>query len=91
MFQKLARSRNCGHRLSPLEIEELDAISEDKEEEQDPANVSNCDGGEEVVVETQALFQELLQRHVASSWYFKIGVLISHLGGDETIQRPRHR
>lgn len=41
---------------SPLEVEELDAVGEDEEEEENPTNMGKHDRYEEIMIITQVLF-----------------------------------
>lgn len=46
--------------LSPLEVEELDAIREDEEEEKDPTNVRKNNSNKEIVIITQTPLKEFV-------------------------------
>lgn len=48
---------------SPLEVEEFDAVGEDQEEEENPANVGEHNRNEEIMIIPQVIFKESFHRH----------------------------
>jgi len=66
-------------RLSPLEIQEFDAIGKNEHEEDNPAYMSSSNNGKEIIVKTQVLFKEFLQSHASSTWYLQFCIFVTQL------------
>jgi hypothetical protein len=76
--------------LSPLKVEELDAICKDKEEKEDKAEMGGSHRSEEVIVKPQVLLKVILNCNEIFSWYLHWRSIVAHLGGNKAIKCPCH-
>ncbi|KAK2994425.1 hypothetical protein RJ640_009652 [Escallonia rubra] len=74
--------------LSPLEVEELDAIGKDEEEEEHPTNMSNYYWYKEVMVITQVLFNEHVHWHCGSFRCCEVCLDVAHLRPKYAVDCP---
>lgn len=73
-------------KLSPLEVEELDAIGKHKEKDENKAKMGHCNCWKEVIFETQAYFEVLFQLHATCFRYLKPSIFfVTNLRGYKTI------
>jgi hypothetical protein len=78
--------------LSPLEVEALDREREDDGEEDAEAGHHGRHDAEEVVAESEVLLQERHHGGGGDAVRHQQGLVqVAELGGQQPVQRPRHR
>ncbi|KAK3026190.1 hypothetical protein RJ639_040153 [Escallonia herrerae] len=74
--------------LSPLEVEELDAIGKDEEEEEHPTDMGKDHRNKKVIVITQVFFKEQIHPHPGTFRCREISLDISYLRRKYTVDCP---
>ena len=78
---KILSCRSLSPFLSPLEVEELDAIDKDKEEKEDKANMGHNNSSQEVIFKAIMGLQVIFYCQITLSRYLNWSSLFTHLRG----------
>ena len=77
--------------LPPLEVKELNAIGKDKQEEEDPTNMSQGNRSQEIIFKAWSLLKiQLHWLHTCSRYLNRI-LLVAHLRCHQSVDGPSNR